>query len=105
MAADKAITSAARRIRNAWEKGKTIKPVRDSLPPGDVDAAYAVQKINTEHWVDEGRRIVGRKIGLTAKAVQTQLGVDQPDYGVLFADMCVVDGDEISTSEVVQPRV
>ncbi len=105
MAADKAITSAARRIRNAWEKGKTIKPVRESLPAGDVDAAYAVQMINTEHWVDEGRRIVGRKIGLTAKAVQTQLGVDQPDYGVLFADMCVVDGDEISTSEVVQPRV
>jgi 2-keto-4-pentenoate hydratase len=102
---DKAIKAAARRIRNAWEKGKAIKPVRESLPAGDVDAAYAVQQINTDHWVNEGRRVVGRKIGLTAKAVQTQLGVDQPDYGMLFADMCVVDGDEIPASEVLQPRV
>ena len=102
---DKAIKSAARRIRNAWENGKPIKPVRETLPPGDVEAAYEVQKINTEHWVGQGRRIVGRKIGLTAKTVQTQLGVDQPDYGMLFADMCVVDGDEISTSQVLQPRV
>jgi 2-keto-4-pentenoate hydratase len=102
---EQAIKSAARRIRNAWEKGKPIKPVRESLPKGDVDAAYAVQKLNTDYWVGQGRRVVGRKIGLTAKAVQTQLGVDQPDYGMLFADMCVVDGDEIPTSDVLQPRV
>ena len=102
---DKAIKSAARRIRNAWEKGKPIKPVRETLPPGDLDAAYAVQKLNTDHWIDQGRRVVGRKIGLTAKAVQIQLGVDQPDYGMLYADMCVVDGDEIPASQVLQPRV
>lgn len=102
---EKAIKSAARRIRNAWEKGKPIKPVRETLPSGDLDAAYAVQQLNTDHWIGEGRRLVGRKIGLTAKTVQTQLGVDQPDYGMLFADMCVVDGDEIPTSQVLQPRV
>ena len=100
-----AIKKAASRIRSAWSKGKPIKPVRDSLPAGDVDAAYAVQQINTDYWIEEGgRRLVGRKIGLTAKTVQTQLGVDQPDYGMLFADMCLVDGEEISVSQVLQPR-
>ena len=106
MASDKQdnIKKAALKIRNAWKNGKTIKPVRDSLPKGDVDAAYQVQQINTDYWVEQGRRVVGRKIGLTAKAVQTQLGVDQPDYGMLYADMCVVDGDEIPAGMVTQPK-
>lgn len=101
---EQAIKKAAQKIRNAWKNGKTIKPVRTSLPKKDLDAAYAVQQMNTEYWVKQGRRVVGRKIGLTAKAVQTQLGVDQPDYGMLFADMCVVDGDEIPFDAVSQPK-
>ncbi len=51
----------------------------------DVDIAYAVQEVNTERALSEGRRLVGRKIGLTSKVVQAQLGVDQPDFGMLFA--------------------
>jgi 2-keto-4-pentenoate hydratase len=98
------IKTAARRIRNAGKNGKPCKPVRDLFKKGDLDAAYAVQQINTDLWMAEGRRVVGRKIGLTAKAVQAQLGVDQPDYGILYADMEVVDGDEIDSSTVLQPR-
>lgn len=101
---EKAIADAAKRIRTAWKTGKTTKPVRDSLPAGDIDAAYAVQKTNTDIWIQEGRRVIGRKIGLTAKAVQKQLGVDQPDYGIIFADMAVVDGDEIDFAKVSQPK-
>ena len=100
----KSTIEAARKIRNAWKHGKTIKPVRNALPKGNLDAAYAVQKINTDIWIKEGRRVIGRKIGLTAKAVQTQLGVDQPDYGIIYADMAVVDGDEIDFRAVSQPR-
>ena len=100
----KSTIEAARKIRNAWKHGKTIKPVRDALPKGNLDAAYAVQKINTDIWIKEGRRVIGRKIGLTAKAVQTQLGVAQPDYGIIYADMAVVDGDEIDFRAVSQPR-
>ena len=102
---DDAIERAARRIRDAYRRDRPIRPVRDALPKGDLAAAYRVQRANTDHWVGRGRRIVGRKIGLTAKAVQAQLGVDQPDYGMLFADMAVVDGDEILAGEVMQPRV
>lgn len=99
-----AIKNAADQLRNAYATREAIPPVSAGLPEGGLDTAYAVQKHNTDIWVEEGRRIIGRKIGLTAKAVQTQLGVDQPDYGILFADMCVVDGDEIAADRVLQPR-
>lgn len=101
---EKAVANAARRIRNAWKTGKTIRPVRNSLPAGDIDAAYEVQKTNTDFWIGDGRRVIGRKIGLTAKAVQAQLGVDQPDYGIIYADMAVADGDEIDFASISQPR-
>jgi 2-keto-4-pentenoate hydratase len=74
------------------------------MEPTDAKGAYAVQAINTRFWVDAGRRIVGRKIGLTAEAVQKQLGVDQPDYGVLYADMRIADGGELLASGALQPK-
>jgi len=99
------IKTAAQRIRNAMKSGKPCKPIRDLIKKGDLDAAYAIQQTNTDIWIGEGRRPVGRKIGLTAKTVQTQLGVDQPDYGILYADMEIVDGDEIDAARLMQPKV
>src|SRR3546814_20449295 len=81
----------ARRLRAAYDGG-AVPPLRDGLDPTDADGAYAVQTINTRFWEAQGRRIVGRKAGLTATAVQVQLGVDQPDVGVLFEDIRVADG-------------
>ncbi len=93
----------ARRIRNAYVGG-VVPSMRDVLEPTDVEAAYAVQELNTRYWVGAGRRIVGRKVGLTAKAVQAQFGVAQPDFGVLFADMEVADGGVLSVSKCLQPK-
>lgn len=93
----------ASRLRSAYTDG-AVGPLRDGLTPTDAPGAYAVQQINTEFWVAGGRRIVGRKVGLTAKAVQTQLGVDQPDFGVLFDDMKIADGGELFASRVLQPK-
>ncbi len=94
---------AARRLREAYAGG-AVAPLRDLLDPRDADGAYAVQTINTRRWEAEGRRIVGRKAGLTAKAVQTQLGVDQPDFGVLFADMEIVNGGHLDPARALQPK-
>ncbi len=90
----------------AYETGVPIPPLRDRvLQKGDIDAAYAVQKQMTEHWLAQGRRLVGAKIGLTNKAVQSVFGVYQPDFGVLFADMAVADGDTVDLKRLIQPRV
>ena len=93
----------AARLRHAYRHGATA-PLRDGLDPTDRETAYAIQTINTEHWVAEGRRIIGRKIGLTAEAVQKQLGVDQPDWGVLFDDTLIADGGELAASRTLQPK-
>jgi 2-keto-4-pentenoate hydratase len=99
------IETAAERLHQAALSGLPCAPVRDLLPAGDLAAAYAVQARNTARALAAGRRLVGRKIGLTARAVQQQLGVDQPDYGMLFADMAVGDGEPIPPGAVLQPKV
>lgn len=97
------LETAARLLRDAYAKG-AVPPLRDYLDPTDVVGAYAVQEINTRFWESQGRRIVGRKAGLTAKAVQQQLGVDQPDFGVLFDDMRVSDGGRLDPARCIQAK-
>ncbi|MBB4301281.1 2-keto-4-pentenoate hydratase [Rhodobium orientis] len=99
------IQKAADAIFDAHATKKPVAPIRDMLEDGDVDGAYAVQEINTKRWLDAGRTIVGRKIGLTSVSVQKQLGVDQPDYGMLFADMSVPEGEEVPVGTLIQPKV
>ena len=92
------IEQAALLLREAYTMGE-IDPLRNFLEP-----TYAVQEINTRLWERQGRRIVGRKAGLTAEAVQKQLGVDQPDFGVLFDDMQIADGGRLDPSKTLQPK-
>jgi len=93
----------AARLRGAYATG-AVPPLRDALEPTDAAAAYTVQALNTAYWTAEGRRIVGRKVGLTAKTVQQQLGVDQPDFGVLFDDMAIGNGGALPAARVLQPK-
>lgn len=93
----------ARRLRDAYAGG-AVEPLRDALEPTDAAGAYAVQETNTRFWQAQGRRLVGRKIGLTARAVQAQLGVAQPDYGALFDDMAILDGGVADPARFLQPK-
>lgn len=93
----------AERLRRAYNCGP-VEPLRDGLGAQDAEGAYAIQRLNARHWIGEGRVMVGRKIGLTALAVQKQLGVDQPDFGVLFSDMQIADGGTLHAESVLQPK-
>lgn len=97
--------AAAALLRAAAAEGRPIEPLRERLARADQDGAYAVQEINTRAALAAGRRLVGRKIGLTSKAVQAQLGVDQPDFGMLFADMAVGDAEPVAPGRLIQPKV
>jgi len=94
---------AAQSLRDAYS-GKVLPPMRDYLDPLDADGAYQIQEINTQFWLKQGRVIVGRKAGLTAEAVQRQLGVNQPDFGVLFDDMRIADGGVLDPRHTIQPK-
>ncbi|MEV4169337.1 MULTISPECIES: 2-keto-4-pentenoate hydratase [unclassified Nonomuraea] len=93
---------AADRLAEAARSGKPCAPIRDLV--STAADGYAVQEINTRRALGAGRRLVGRKIGLTNPVVQQQLGVDQPDFGMLFADMCHGDGLPIPVERFLQPR-
>jgi 2-keto-4-pentenoate hydratase len=98
------IAGIAKAIREAYS-GTPIPPIRTQLIFQEIDTAYAIQEANTAHWLAEGRRIVGCKIGLTSPAVQKQLGVDQPDFGILFADMQVQSDEPVAKGRVLQPKI
>lgn len=82
-----------------------IAPLRDRVAAPSAELAYAIQAHNTRRALAAGRRLVGRKIGLTSPAVQKQLGVDQPDFGMLYADMSVGDAEPVARGRLIQPKV
>lgn len=101
--------SIAAVLRDAQATRTPCAPVREHFQGLDESSqaqlAYAVQQINIQRELDAGRRIVGRKIGLTSLAVQRQLSVDRPDFGTLLDDMSIVDGEEIDAGRLLQPKV
>ncbi|MBJ7337515.1 fumarylacetoacetate hydrolase family protein [Mycolicibacterium sp.] len=99
------LRDAADRLIAATRTHRQCEPVRDVLGEADIASAYAVQRLLTEDSVARGRVVVGHKIGLTSPAVQRQLGVDQPDSGILFADMRVPDGGTVAAGTLLQPKV
>lgn len=98
------IIAAAKRLREATTTRTTCEPVRDLLGIENLEAAYAVQQINTNLRRESGAKVIGHKIGLTAPVVQKQLGVDQPDFGLLWNDKEILNGGELSMSELMQPK-
>lgn len=105
MADQARIEEAALALRKAAESGQVIDPIRNIVgTDSDIDVGYAIQDFNTEADVAAGRRVCGRKIGVTAQAVMDMIGVDQPDFGTLFADMEFGDGVPIPSERLIQPR-
>ena len=101
-----AIASIARSLYDARCERRPIAPLTTTHSGLTVADAYAVSETNLKRRCEqEGAHVVGKKIGLTSRAVQAQLQVSEPDYGYLTSDMHVSLGEMVSMGTLLQPRV
>lgn len=99
------IVSAARRLEDA-ERSRVQMPLLSlEHPEATLDHAYAIQGEWMRIKLAAGRRIIGRKVGLTSRAMQVAVGIDTPDSGVLLDDMMFDDGASIQQGRFIMPRV
>lgn len=100
------VIKLAHHLCDAVNRHEGVAPVISEYPALTVEDAYAVQLYNINQEIADGREIVGKKIGLTSKAMQESLGVDEPDYGHLLDNMVIPqDKPVIYSDQVLQPRV
>jgi 2-keto-4-pentenoate hydratase len=104
------VTEADRRraadlLAEAYRTGQAVEPLRDSFTGMSVLDAYEVQQLQVTAWLEQGRSLKGHKVGLTSAAMQRQMGVDQPDYGVLRDDMFHPEFTPIAVGRFLQPRI
>ena len=102
---DPVVVRARQRLDAAQRTGTPCAPIRDLVGPDDIARAYQIQRLFVDARVADGHRRVGRKIGITSPAVQAQLGVDQPDFGVLLSDMGVDQNEVVDINRLLQPRI
>lgn len=98
------LRSVTNTLLGALRTARPCGPVRDLLQ-GDLDSAYEVQELIIQSRTSTRNRRVGRKVGLTAPAVQRQLGVDQPDFGVLLSEMQLGEDEQIPHAALIAPRI
>ena len=99
------LRSLAEELMTAELQHAPVGPITDRIPDFSVDDAYQVQATVLARRLSDGRKIVGRKVGLTSKAMQQMFGVDQPDYGVILDNMLIADGAEYAMTSLLQPRI
>jgi len=99
------IRIAAERLHQAEQTRKQIRQLSLDHPGITLDDAYAIQKAWVAIKVSEGRVVRGHKIGLTSKAMQSALNIDEPDSGVLFDDMFFADGGLVPSDRFIGTRV
>ena len=104
MTADE-IQRAAERLHRAEQTRTQIRQLSQDHADITIADAYAIQKAWIGIKVAEGRIIKGHKIGLTSKAMQSALNIDEPDSGVLLDDMFFADGGIIPTERFIATRV
>jgi 2-oxo-hept-3-ene-1,7-dioate hydratase len=103
--ADDAVADAAARLTQAERTRIPIRQLSLQYPEMTIEDAYAVQRVFVEAKLAGGRRLSGRKIGLTSKVMQRSVSIAEPDYGALFDDMFFEDGSEIPHRRFIRPRI
>jgi 2-keto-4-pentenoate hydratase len=99
------LSEVAQKLMTSTKDLTPIDPLTGTYPDITLDEAYRIQLITVEKGLAEGRKVVGKKIGLTSPAMQQMFNVNEPDYGHLFNDMLVSEGEGVATSRLLQPRI
>lgn len=92
-------------LAQAERSRRPIAPLTAAHPEIDVVDAYEIQLINIRQRVADGARVVGHKVGLSSKAMQQMMGVDEPDYGHLLDEMQVFEDKPVPAANYLYPRV
>jgi 2-keto-4-pentenoate hydratase len=98
------IARAAEILEDARLSRTPVEPLSELLPTLDLSCAYRVQAEWVRLHVGSGAQLKGHKVGLTSRAMQEQLGVEQLDAGCLLDDMFIAGG-AVAASRFIQPRV
>lgn len=98
------LDNLANELYQAQRRCRPVDPLTDRFPDLTTEQAYQIQLSVVQKRLAEGHRVVGKKIGLTSKAMQDLLGVSEPDYGHLFEDMVILNGQSVVTDHLLQPR-
>ena len=96
---------AADALDHAEQNRAPIDPLSATYPGLDIDDAYRIQTINIDRLKARGATVVGYKVGLTAKAMQELLDIDQHDYGVILDVLVEPDGGSVDISRYCSPLV
>ena len=102
---DSVLYDIARALYEAEKNNAPIPQISQMCPGLSIDDAYAIQLINYKRSLQEGKKVIGKKIGLTSLAMQQSLKVNQPDFGFLYNTMEVVSSGVIAKDSILQPRV
>jgi 2-oxo-hept-3-ene-1,7-dioate hydratase len=105
MLTDESVLDAAARLVIAEETRTPIRQLSLQYPDMTIEDAYEVQRVLVDGKLAGGRRLTGRKIGLTSRAMQQSVSITEPDYGALFDDMFYQSGAEIPLHRFIRPRV
>lgn len=99
------VRSCANELAAAEARRRPILPLTERYPGLDLQDAYGIQRHNAARRAAGGERIVGHKIGLTARAMQELFGVHEPDYGHLFDTMLHDEGRPLDLSTLIDPQI
>ncbi len=99
------VQGISRTLLEAEAKRAPIAPLTTTYPDLKIEAAYQIQLAGVKTRLAAGRKVIGKKIGLTSRAMQDLLGVGEPDYGHLLDDMLVIEGQPCRRDGLLQPKV
>ena len=98
------ISDISQELYTALVDKKTLIPITTEFPNFSIDDAYEVSKQFLAKRINNGEKVIGKKIGVTSKVVQEMLGVHQPDFGFLTDAMQVQNGSQVDLASLIQPR-